>query len=522
MSTVVPTPRLGGPIYQTRKPPPTLARETRVATSIKMDALRRIPKRSFGWMKPTTIVYPPFGGASRGFYVAAQFSRVTAEQVYAAGLAIAALLLAGAVANAGWTINGSFAALALLGALALWAERQPVQITKNLAATGSVLPTLFAAAAYGPLDAMLVAAVGLAWEANQGPSSRWVVWTSHRAIGAGIAGLIVAAATTDGSLGALAAVVVLAATVEAGVDGLFGILTLAVRKSGSPGALLRSMAPITLATVPLYGPLIAILVHANTILGTVWILALFLAPLIGIQALYRVYTSERAASRDLKESNARLERANISFASALVSALDARDAYTAGHSAAVAVYARDIAQRLEISANEQQIAHLAGLLHDIGKVGLPTGLLEKTGLLTATERQIMQQHSEIGERILRRVEGYAFVATVVRHHHERIDGTGYPDQLAGDAIPLVSRIICVADAYNAMTSGRPYRAALSTEEARRRLHEEAGSQFDAKVVAAFDGILAGSPLPYVRGVSPDFSLDAQWAAPLVPVHATAA
>ena len=522
MSTDVPTHRLGGPVYQTRKPPPTLARETRVAASIKMDALKRIPKRSFWWMKPTTIVYPPFEGASRGSFAAAQFARVSAEQVYAAGLAVAALLLAGALVHAGWRINGSFAALALLGALALWAERQPVQITKNLAATGSVLPTLFAAAAYGPLDAMLVAAIGLTAEVNQGPCSRWAVWTSQRAIGAGIAGLIVAAAATDATLGVLAAVVVLAATVEAVIDGSFGVLTLAVRKSGSPVALLRSMAPITVATVPLYGPLIAILVHANAILGTPWVLALFLAPLIGIQSLYRVYTSERAASRDLKATNARLERANISFASALVSTLDARDAYTAGHSAAVAVYARDIAQRLELSADDQQLAHLAGLLHDIGKVGLPPGLLEKAGLLTATERQVMQQHSVIGERILRRVEDYGVVATVVRHHHERIDGTGYPDQLAGEAIPLISRIICVADAYNAMTSGRPYRAALSTEEARRRLHEEAGFQFDPSVVAAFEDILADSASPYVRGVSPDFSLDAQWAVPLMPVHATAA
>ena len=114
------------------------------------------------------------------------------------------------------------------------------------------------------------------------------------------------------------------------------------------------------------------------------------------------------------------------------------------------------------------------------------------------------------------------MATVVRHHHERIDGTGYPDKLAGEAIPLIARIICVADAYNAMTSGRPYRAALSTQEARWRLHEDAGFQFDPSVVAAFEEILADSASPYVHGVSPDFSIDAQWASPLMPVHATAA
>ena len=177
----------------------------------------------------------------------------------------------------------------------------------------------------------------------------------------------------------------------------------------------------------------------------------------------------------------------------------------------MAVYARDIAVALNLSASEVKQAHLAGLLHDIGKVGLPAGILEKPGPLSMRERQEMQAHSLIGERILRNVEGYADIAHIVRHHHERIDGSGYPDGLSGEGIPLISRIIAVADAYNAMTSGRPYRQASASEEARNRLRGGTGSQFDAGVVEAFDHVLRLSSEMYRRGARADFAVEAQWA-----------
>ena len=188
------------------------------------------------------------------------------------------------------------------------------------------------------------------------------------------------------------------------------------------------------------------------------------------------------------------------LSAALVATLDARDRYTAGHSAAVATYARDIASRLGLSAEDQQLAHLAGLVHDIGKVGLPPGLLEKAGPLTSDERRQMEAHPVIGERILRNVEGYEEIADVVRHHHERFDGQGYPDQLAVDDIPLIARVLAVADAYDAMTSDRPYRDAMSSDVARLRLAQGVGSQFDTAVVAAFEAILASAPTTY-RGLS---------------------
>ncbi|MGZ4337293.1 MAG: HD-GYP domain-containing protein, partial [Gaiellaceae bacterium] len=156
---------------------------------------------------------------------------------------------------------------------------------------------------------------------------------------------------------------------------------------------------------------------------------------------------------------------------------------------------------------QQELAHLCGLVHDIGKIGLPAGLLEKPGALTLDERREMQRHSEIGERILANVDTYAEIASVVRHHHERVDGQGYPDGLAAPHIPLLSRVIAVADAYNAMTSDRPYRDAMPSRVARLRLAQAVETQFDTSIVAAFEAILAGADEDYRTAKGPEFALD---------------
>ena len=240
-----------------------------------------------------------------------------------------------------------------------------------------------------------------------------------------------------------------------------------------------------------------------------WTALLFLFPALAAQRLFAMYQEQRRLATDLAVVNERLERANLSFASALVTTLDARDRYTAGHSAAVAIYARDIATRLGLDPETQQLAHLSGLLHDIGKIGVPPGVLEKTGPLTLQERRKMEEHSVIGERILANVEAYDEIAKIVRHHHERIDGQGYPDGITGERIPIISRIICVADAYNAMTSDRPYRDAMQPKVARERLVQAAETQFDVDVVNAFDSILSSASENYSRGARADFALEAQ-------------
>jgi putative nucleotidyltransferase with HDIG domain len=297
-------------------------------------------------------------------------------------------------------------------------------------------------------------------------------------------------------------------------DLLFNLATQAVRHAGSALALVRTLGPLLLVQNLLYTPLVALLVYGYH-LYSLAVVGAFLVPALALQRVIQLYQTQREAVSDLEDLNTRLERANLSFASALVATLDARDEYTAGHSAAVAVYCRDIAERMGLGEEEQQLVHLCGLVHDIGKVGLAPGLLEKKGALTLEERRQMEQHPVIGERILSKVEDYHDIARIVRHHHERVDGLGYPDNLRRDQIPLLSRIIAVADAYNAMTSVRPYRDAMPSRVARLRLAQAVESQFDTAVVAAFEAVLAGASEAYRSGDREDFALGAkQLAAPL--------
>ncbi len=176
---------------------------------------------------------------------------------------------------------------------------------------------------------------------------------------------------------------------------------------------------------------------------------------------------------------------------ALASALGERDRYTGDHSDSVVELAAKIGETLAL--DPAQIARLrsAALLHDIGKVGIPDEILHKEGPLDDREWEIMRQHPVIGERILRAIPGMGAVARAVRHEHERWDGGGYPDGIAGEQIPIEARIILACDAYHAMVSDRPYRKAMSQPEAMRELSGNAGTQFDPQVVEALVGYLYG-------------------------------
>lgn len=429
-------------------------------------------------------------------------------QWYATALIGAVGILAALLAASRVEIGASPWAVAALAGVAFLAERQSVHIAEHLQMSVSALPILFAAIAFGPYAAMIVAAAALLTDFGS-PYTRWTIWTFSRALGAGLAGTTAAILLgPNPSFGRLLAAVAAAAVVEALTDILLTGLTLAFRRTGSLVEAWAAMSRLLLCTVPLYTPVIAALVYSYTELSP-WTVLLFFVPALAAQRLLIMYQEQVRLVTDLGAANTRLEQASLSFASALVAALDARDEYTAGHSAAVAVYARDIAARMQLTAEQRQLVHLAGLVHDIGKVGLPAGLLEKPGPLTLEERRIMEEHSVIGERILAKVDDYREIAKIVRHHHERVDGNGYPDGLDGEGIPLLSRIIAVADAYNAMTSGRPYRDAMPSRVARLRLAQAVGSQFDTGVVAAFEAILATAAETYLSGDRADFAVEAQ-------------
>jgi HD-GYP domain-containing protein (c-di-GMP phosphodiesterase class II) len=173
----------------------------------------------------------------------------------------------------------------------------------------------------------------------------------------------------------------------------------------------------------------------------------------------------------------------------LVERIDAHDGYTAGHSSEVVGWSCALGERLRLSLTDLLELELAALLHDVGKVRLPDGILRKPGPLDPGERELVNRHPVWGAELLERVPGLEPVATIVRFHHERWDGTGYPDRLSGDRIPIASRIVAVCDAYQAMTSARPYRAALPPAAAASELCAGGGTQFDPALVEPFVELL---------------------------------
>jgi HD-GYP domain-containing protein (c-di-GMP phosphodiesterase class II) len=182
----------------------------------------------------------------------------------------------------------------------------------------------------------------------------------------------------------------------------------------------------------------------------------------------------------------------------LIIAVDTKDRYTKRHSEDVARYADFLAGLLDFDPEFRRAVHTAGLLHDIGKIGIPDGILRKPGRLTEEEYQVVRQHVALGNMIVRDIPDLDLVRAGIRHHHERWDGTGYLDRLVGEGIPLIARVLAVGDAFSAMTTTRPYRKALTVDEALRRLEDACGTQLDERIALTFvRGIRtsADPPLP---------------------------
>ena len=173
--------------------------------------------------------------------------------------------------------------------------------------------------------------------------------------------------------------------------------------------------------------------------------------------------------------------------------VEADDAYTGSHSRQVVELVLGVADRMGLDARDRRSAEFAALLHDVGKIRIPGEIIGKRGPLTDDERALMETHTIEGQHLLERVGGLlGDVGAIVRSCHERMDGTGYPDGLEGDEIPLIARIVCCCDAFNAMTTDRPYRDGMSVEAAIAELRRHAGTQFDPAVVDALMATLPDS------------------------------
>jgi putative nucleotidyltransferase with HDIG domain len=365
----------------------------------------------------------------------------------------------------------------------------------------SYLPLVFAAVVFGPLGGFAVGAASNVWELRE-HRLRWAVYTPLRGLTAAAAGLAACLLVPDATGLArylLASLVASVADLLAEVL-LIGITALA-RGVSFRDLGVGSISSLLMLMIPLYVPLLTLFVYAYHTYSLRLVLVFFV-PTLAAQRLLHLYQEEKEASRRLTAANARLRSVNVRFAARLVEMLEANDSYTANHSKWVATYSRDIAGRMNLSEEEQNLVQVCALLHDIGKYRLPTALLQKPGALTLEERRQMEKHSEYGEELLREVEveDYETLGRIVRHHHERMDGNGYPDGLQGAEIPLLSRIITVADSYQAMTSDRPYRDRLPSRVARLRLAQAVESQFDTSVVAAFEAVLATADEGYRSGI----------------------
>lgn len=255
------------------------------------------------------------------------------------------------------------------------------------------------------------------------------------------------------------------------------------------GALIAALALSLLSSRSIVRPLAAVVSRLRTAEGTGVLPEFPPAELTSkvrtVMEIRELMVSFNRAAQAHREAREKLHFAYVEFVGSLASALDARDTYTAGHSRRVSEYACALGQALAMPTADLSELRIGALLHDIGKIGIADTVLQKPGKLTKEEFAVIQQHPAIGRRILEGVHGFHAYLPVVELHHENWDGTGYPWGLRGTDVPLDARIVHVADAYDAMTSDRPYRRGMTHEHAVSILEDCAGTQFDPDLVKVF-------------------------------------
>jgi hypothetical protein len=412
--------------------------------------------------------------------------------------AIALAIVAAAIFPSSPNIGGTAGVTFWIVVTAL-ASAVPVRMPGGAVVNVTAAPIVAVAALGGPLPAVAVAAIGtFEWRELRGllPGSNGVPWYgtlynhAETVIPAFSAGLVcwAFAGPFEPTLRTLAVVSAagalyflinngLAAAASSVRDGRF-YQDVYVANARQFGLSMAGLAPLAWLMASMY-----------LVAGPIGVLP-FAIPLLATRDGYRKIVEIRDMFTQTVKS--------------LASAVDAKDPYTAGHSVRVQLIAKDLGSELRRSESELEALEWGGLLHDIGKIGIPDAILLKSGALSKEERMVMNAHPVKGEEIIRPVAKLAPELPIIRHHHEWFNGSGYPDRLVGHEIPLLARILHVADSFEAMTAARPYRMTpLSEEQALAELRKYSGIQFDPEIVAAFERVIARRP---------------DWAKPNIPEH----
>ncbi|MEA2284755.1 MAG: hypothetical protein QOJ21_798 [Solirubrobacteraceae bacterium] len=413
--------------------------------------------------------------------------------------AIAAALVGGGVLGLALSDLGDLASplAAILVACTITAELIGARYTAQLRVSAAFAGTMLAVGLLGPAAAFVLATLTnvAAWALER---YRW------RALLINIAGtatpaLVVAAgfSALDPGKGGLrfVALLMLATAVTMTLNAIIVPVLMALLDGRSIVEYLRSVRGI-LPAIAINTALVAVIAEIYQEAG---LAALVFVLLNGIAFTYmtRLVVVARERTR---------EYANLSWGvlSSLIRTLDERDSRAARHCAAVAAFSRDLAVELGMTKREQELAHTAGLLHDIGKFALSDRVMERGGRLLDSDWRGVRRHPDIGAELLKDIGVYGPVAEIVRAHHERIDGRGYPRGLKGDAIPPIARVVAVAEVYDTLTAPDTYRTPMTSFEALNELRRVAGKQLDAAYVEAFGALLAGRGVDYRHADEADF------------------
>jgi putative nucleotidyltransferase with HDIG domain len=417
------------------------------------------------------------------------------------GLLLAAALVAACLTSrsSDWQPTNLVALLALL---AIVSDAFPIN-ARGMRLTGSFIALVLAMALLGPAPAAAIGVLAICVDTLRCPPSGVILALSNfstYAVFPLVGGLLVRwAEGYDGG------------TVEFGliVLGVFLVTNLlnfgliAVNQRLTFGRSLREQVrSILLPVLPaeaVAAMLAVVIAVAYDAVGFAGLLALVI-----VLAVFQALTRELLLSQERAE---KLSSLQVGVLAALVQTLSLRDKMTARHSAAVARYARAIAEANGCSRAEQELVHTAGLLHDIGKFTFPDRILVANSKLTDEDWEIVKLHPAQGARLVRRVDGYGPVAEIILAHHEKIDGTGYPNRLSGDQVPLLSRMIAIADTFDVMTARDSYRRPVPQEEAIVELRRVSGTQLDQRLVELFVAILGERDLAFQHTTDADFEAE---------------